>query len=330
MPHKNFYQFKAENNFDLGFQMGKTFSSFAIDSWNTESLHETWQKKKERAKRFITFNEKFLPEYLDEIRGYAEGAGVPLVDMYTLCLEDEVDEDYPEKCTTVITNNGQLFAHNEDWDSQSKDKICVVEKQIKDLSIFELFYCNTLGGNSVSVNSNGYIIGINSLVSKNTRFGLSKNIITRWMQEIKDPNINISELKKIPRSVGYNYNILNKKGDVINIEYNSKHLAVTMTKLPFIHTNHYLTELSVDELNTDKNGTFTRYETAKKNMKSEMNITEIIDLSNDTSSGPQKSIMNERTISKIIVDTKKKVAKIWLLRENELGWVDYDLKKYFI
>ena len=329
MTHKNFYKFKAENNFELGKMMGVTFSDIATRTWATVKTLTDWEIKKGRAKKFITYNEKFLPEYLEEMRGYAEGAAIPLLDMYTLSLEDEVDQDYPNKCTTFISNGGKLFAHNEDWDKESQDRICIIEKTIRELSIFELYYCNTLGGNSVSINSNGLVIGLNSLVSRDTNMGLSKNVISRWMQEVKDPLVNIETLKNIPRSVGYNYNIVDTTGHITNVEYNSLKIESGNPPPPFVHSNHYLSPLSISEANTDENGTFTRYETAIKKIIPEMSIEEMIDLSNDASSGPQKSIMNERTIAKIIVDIEKKIAKIWLLREDDLGWVDYDLQNYF-
>ena len=136
------------------------------------------------------------------MKGYAKGAGLPFEDMYVLSLEDEVDEEFTDKCTSMITNSGKLFTHNEDWDAESKNRISVIEKTIGDLSILELYYANTLGGNSVSINSNGIIIGLNSLVSIDTQMGLSKNLICRWMQETSDPDKSIETLKSLPAPWG--------------------------------------------------------------------------------------------------------------------------------
>jgi hypothetical protein len=323
MVHKNFHQFKAKDNFELGLLMGQQFAELTKLTVDRSSVWQDWKTKGERAKKFLRFNQEHFPEYVEEIHGYAKGAGVDFLDLYTLSLEDEVNQDYPEnRCSTLITNNGGLIAHNEDWDKGSEDKICIVEKEIRGLKILELYYYNTLGGNSVSINSNGFVSCINSLSSKDTSVGLSKNVIARWLSETKDPEGDFKKLQELPRSLGYSGNIV-KNGKIWNIEYNSKSAVLTHPSAPFVHTNHYLTVLSSSEANTNVNGTFNRYRIGTEKVKDKMSIEEIEKLTNDKTDGDVLSLMNERTIAKIIIDANNKVAKIWLLREPELGWVDY-------
>lgn len=330
MSHKNFHQFKAKDNFELGLLMGQKFADNAKRAVSESSVWENWKTKVELAKKFLKFNQDYFPEYVEEIRGYAKGAGVDFLDLYTLSLEDEVNHSYEaDRCTTLMTNNGKLISHNEDWEKWSEDKICIVEKQVRDLKILELYYYNTLGGNSVSINSHGFITCINSLTSKDTDIGLSKNVISRWLSETKDPEKDFEKLKELPRSVGYSANIINKNGTICNIEYNSKSAVLTHPVSPFVHTNHYLTNLSESEANTNKNGTFSRYKVAIEKMKDTMSVEEIQSLLSDQTDGAELSIMNERTIAKIIIDLENPptggLAKIWLLREPELGFVDYDI-----
>jgi hypothetical protein len=305
--------------------MGQQFAELTKLTVDRSSVWQDWKVKVERAKKFLRFNQEHFPEYVEEIRGYAKGAGVDFLDLYTLSLEDEVNQDYPEnRCTTLITNNGGLIAHNEDWDKGSEDKICIVEKEIRGLKILELYYYNTLGGNSVSINSNGFVSCINSLSSKDTSIGLSKNVIARWLSETKDPEGDFKKLQELPRSLGYSGNIV-KNGKIWNIEYNSKSAVLTHPSSPFVHTNHYLTALSSSEANTNVNGTFNRYRIGTEKIKNKMSIEEIEMLANDKTDGDVLSLMNERTIAKIIIDTNNNFAKIWLLREPELGFVDYPL-----
>ncbi|MDO8493269.1 MAG: C45 family peptidase [bacterium] len=325
MPHKNFHQFKAKDNFELGTLMGLEFGDIVRQNVASNSVMSDWKTKVERAKKFLKFNQEYFPEYVEEMYGYAKGANVDFTDLYTLSLEDEVTEEYSEKCSTIITSDGMLIAHNEDWEKYAEDKIYIIEKQIRDLKILELYYLNTLGGNSVSINSNGFVICINSLVSKETKMGLSKNVIARWLSETKDPDKDFEKLKSIPRALGYSGNIINSQGKIWNIEYNSSSAVLTRPQSPFVHTNHYLTSLSESEANTNTNGTYNRYRTATEKIKPQMNITEIETLMNDQTDGPVQGLMNERTIAKIIVDLPAKIAKIWLLRESELGFIDYPL-----
>ncbi len=309
--------------------MGAQFSDTAKSFLTITKTESSWNDKLRRSKNFLKLNEQYFPQFLDEMKGYAKGAGLPFEDMYVLSLEDEVDEEFTDKCTSMITNSGKLFTHNEDWDAESKNRISVIEKTIGDLSILELYYANTLGGNSVSINSNGIIIGLNSLVSIDTQMGLSKNLICRWMQETSDPDKSIETLKSLPRAMGYNYNIVNKNGKIWNVEYSSNNLNTSIPNSPFAHSNHYLSDLKNNEGNTNANGTFDRYNSAMAGLKPQMPLNEVTILMGDKTYGDKKSIMNERTIAKIIIDIKNKLAKIWLLREDELGFVDYDLSKYF-
>ncbi len=327
--HKNFYQFIAKDNFELGLMMGQNFADITKQTVDRSTVWEDWKGKVERARKFLRFNQEHFPEYVEEIRGYAKGANVDFLDLYTLSLEDEVNENYIEKCSTLITNDGRLILHNEDWDKGSEDKICVISKQIRNLKILELYYFNTLGGNSVSINSNGFISCINSLTSKETTLGLSKNVIGRWLSETKDPEKDFQKLKDFPRSLGYSGNIIRTDGKIWSIEYNSKDAVLTHPSSPFIHTNHYLTKLHESEANTNLNGTFSRYRVAQEKIKNQMSPEELELLSNDQTDGEVLSLMNERTIAKIIVDLKNRVAKIWLLREPEQGFVDYDLNTIF-
>lgn len=323
--HKNFHQFKAKDNFELGTLMGQAFADTAKIMVDRNSVAEDWKIKIEHAKKFLRYNQEYFPEYVEEIRGYSKGANVDFMDLYTLSLEDEVNEDYPDKCSTLITNGGELIAHNEDWEKYAEDKICIVEKQVRDLKILELYYYNTLGGNSVSINSHGHAVCINSLASKETQMGLSKNVIGRWLSETAEPDKDFEKLKELPRALGYSGNIVSPRYKIRNIEYNSKDAVLTRPNSPFVHTNHYLTALSASEGNTNTNGTYNRYRRGTEKIKPQMNIEEMMLLMNDQTDGPVLSLMNERTIAKIIVDLPNKVAKIWLLREPELGFVDYPL-----
>ena len=74
---------------------------------------------------------------MEELKGYAKGAGVLIDDLWVLSLEDELSE--ADKCTTIITNNGKLIAHNEDWDTNSKDTICVLKKSVKNSGEMEFW-----------------------------------------------------------------------------------------------------------------------------------------------------------------------------------------------
>jgi len=56
-----------------------------------------------------------------------------------------------------------------------------------------------------------------------------------------------------------------------------------------------------------------------------MSVREIMDITNDTTQGPDLSVFNERTIARMIVDLEIRVAYCWLARESDKGWIAYPL-----
>lgn len=325
--HKNFYNTKAKNNFELGLLMGEKFGNFARATIAESKEERDWTTKIERAKQYLNVTEQYFPHYVEELQGYAKGANVEFLDLWTMSLEEDVHQELNDKCTTIITNDGKLISHNEDWDKDSEDSICLLLKTIGDVRIFEIFYFNTLGGNSISINSHGFITSVNTLVQSDKKFGIPRNVIARWLSETKNPDEDSLRLKSMPRSLGFNFNVLNKEGKIWNIEYNSAGAILTKPNSPYVHTNHYLSELKSYEMNDNSSGTFDRYEVANSKVKTQMTISELTDLTNDTSRGAIRSIMKETTIAKTIVDLEKARAYVWLRRENDKGWLEYNLSE---
>lgn len=324
--HDNFYIFKASGNFDLGLMMGKKFSEIAVSTIAHRSQETGWRIKNRRAKYLLDITQKHFPQYVEELQGYADGAKVDFLELWTISLEDEVDYELKgNKCTTIITNEGKLISHNEDWYKSSEDSVCILLKTVNGLTIFEIFYFNTLGGNSISVNSHGFVTSVNTLIHSDKQLGVPRNVIARWFSETKNPEEDIEKLKNIPRSLGYNLNIVDTAGRIWDIEYTSKKVISTNPPSPFVHTNHYLSELKSYELNNNSKGSFDRYMVARERVKRHMSQAELAELANDNSKGGVLSIMNEKTIGKMIVDLNNFSVKVWLLRESEKGWIEYDL-----
>lgn len=324
--HENFFTFAAEDNYELGCMMGAEFSDPARRIFLSRSREATWETEKSKAAKYLAPTRAHFPYHVRELEGYAKGANMDFSDLWTLSLEDEAQEESSDRCTTVITNGGKLICHNEDWDKGSENSLCIVRKEIVDLSILELYYFNTLGGNSISINSNGFITAVNSLSAADARTGIPRNVIARIISETRDPDADIEKFKNIPRASGDNYNIIHREGKIWNIESTAERLQANNPASPFAHTNHYLTELKAYEVDDGSQGTFERLAFARAKIHPRMSIKEVEEFSADESKGPKMSIMNERTIAKMIIDLESSVARIWLGREADKKWIDYDLR----
>lgn len=320
--HINYYSIKAENNFDLGVKLGEIFGSDLREEILKRKENPSWALLVEKSKLYLEQTKKEFPLYLEELDGYAKSADVEFFDLWPLIVGDELEET--DKCTSIVTNEGFLIAHNEDWDYKAKSELSVLKKTINGLTTLELFYSFSLGGSSIAVNSNGYLQAINTLTHNNFQTGVPRNVIARWLSETNNPIKDFERMKKMVRSAGYNHLFVSKFGEVVDIESTASNQMIFEPKAPFIHTNHFLSALKKFETG-EKENSLSRFEFATKNTDENMSTEGLKRIVEDKSLGEDLSVFNERTIGKMIVDFQNRVAKIWLLREESAGWIDYPL-----
>ncbi len=325
MQHKNYFEITTKDNYDLGLQKGKLFGDFARETFLQRKKEHNWIQKVEVAKLEFDITKNQFPQYIEEIEGYAKASNISLPEFWTISLEDDFDYT-DEKCTTVVTNNGKLLSHNEDWEKGSENKIYLLKKTVGSLTTLEFFYINTLGGASVCLNSNGYAMTINTMDSTDRQVGIPRNVIARWLSETKNIKEDFEKLKTVKRSFGYNHIFVNIKGEVWDLESTATEQVLSTPTLPYVHTNHYLVkELQKFEEPRDSGSTYSRYQSACTNVKDNMTVEMLTQLATDNSQGKDMSIYNERTIGRFVIDLEDRLAKVWLKREEDLGWLDYPL-----
>lgn len=323
--HTNFFTFQADTNYELGLQLGSHFRSEVQAKMSVIVRDEAWALTLERAKEYLVATEADFPQYVEEIRGYAKGAAVDFLEFWARSLEDEFSFFRGEHCTSIITNDGKLIAHNEDWATDAADQICIIQKTVDGLTIFELNYFLTLGGNSASINSHGFVQLINTLTHTDWQMGAPRNVIARFMSETGDPVRDFERLRSVKRSTGYNHTIIGLDGAMWNMETTAKHQVLLQPRSPFVHTNHYLSsQLSSFEAAVGAT-TRRRYEVASTRVQPHMSVQQLMDVTNDTTQGPDLSIFNERTIARMIINLEQRVAHCWLAREADKGWIAYPL-----
>jgi len=319
--HKNLYEFKADNNYDLGYSMGSAFKR-EVRVALEKNMDKFWGQKIDLANRFLKMTKPHFPHYVAELEGYAKGAGVEFLDFWTLSLEDDLMlNQQPSKCTSIITNKGLLFGHNEDnTDPNRENDVCLVKKIIGKQITFELYYYNTLGA-AVGINAYGYCHSANTLFNVTKQVGIPKNFSSRYIFDSATPDKTIAELSNFRRACGYNQNIVSKEGSVLNAEITSKEILISNPPLPFVHTNHRLLNGQSDI--SDYHGTLSRLKFGIKNVSEEMSVVEMKELLSNSSLGSALSIGNERTVGKIIFEIERRSVHIMLQREASLGWVEY-------
>ena len=182
------------------------------------------------------------PDFLEEIRAMAEGAGVTFSDLFRLNLTEL--HTYADKCTTVIVpvhspgGRSILIGHNEDWDPKRND-VFILRAHLPELSYVVLSYDGYLPGLSSGRNSFGLCHAINYLRPRDQRIGLPRIFITRFL--VTAPNIQacLKWMTHHPRAFGQGIHMA-QGGRYCGIELTAKRHVLWRPCLPAVHTNHYL------------------------------------------------------------------------------------------
>lgn len=329
MKHKNYYEIRAKSNYDLGTQLGEIFKKDVAKAVREKRGNKNNLKISRKAKELLNVTKRFFPKYIEELKGYAEGAGVDFSELWIITVGAELDSITEEKCTSIVTNKGMLIGATEDCFAEVQDELYLLKKSINNLTIFEIYYSYSLGGDSISINSNGVIQITNTLSHKDSQIGIPRNVIARWLSETSNPEKDFEKLRKLKRSSGYSHTLVTVNGDVDNIELSAKEQILTHTNTPFVHTNHYLSNLKEIQADNFSSGVSTgsteRYHCAMTKVKDEMTVEDMMDLLSNDSDGKKLSIFNERTIGKIVINLANLKTFVWLLRESEKGWIEYPL-----
>ena len=331
MRHRNYHEVEGSNPAECGRQLGRLFGPIVRDYIEYGRDTCDWAQYRRDADDLLSVTARYFPHYIEELEAYAAAAGVSLLDLWTMSIEDELGDDDSEKCTTVITNDGRLIAHNEDWDADSSDDICILKKRCGDVTTLELYYYGSpLGGTALSICSRGYAQAINSLSHADWQEGVPKIVMGRRISELQDTGPELAKLLTIPRSSGFAHSLVDRDGRVTLLESTAKHHVLQQPQLPFVHTNHIVhPKLAEFEGDHDGKSTFRRYDAACGLVCGEMGETSMMRLMSDDSGGKNAGILNRKTIARAIVDLDRRVAKIWLKREQQKGWIDYPIDFFF-
>jgi len=209
--------------------------------------------------------------------------------------------------------------------------IALVSVKLRGTTYLRLQYYGLLNGNCFSVNSHGYVQTATNLTSYHQQVGVPKGLIDRWMSETRDPELDLEKLKKIPKASSFCQNIVymgetpSLCGNVLCLENLADKEVLFHPRVPLVYTN-FIQAREIQDFDGDSpeiSECHQRYNWAMKNVKEDMTAKELEDFCGDESLGDVKSIHNRRTLAKVIVDNSKRVIKVWLRRERDLGYLEY-------
>ncbi|MFW9999106.1 MAG: C45 family autoproteolytic acyltransferase/hydrolase [Candidatus Hodarchaeota archaeon] len=235
-------------NYEIGFQVGQHFKERiknTLDNLPGFKVNKVWDNKNpERLKKVKKISEKYFPQYMEELRGYAEGSGIEFNDIF---IHNYFHMPRVDDCSTGIFKyeNKTLIAHNEDAHPIiGKNAYFLFEKLENGSSFLVYSYPGMLPGVAFGFNSYGIFFCCNSLPDPTKSVGLSRNFLGRNIFEQKSIEDSLLAAQRhTPRSGGVSYNVVSLKANVaVNLETTGNLSYRTDIADRYFHTNHYISE----------------------------------------------------------------------------------------
>ncbi len=213
-----------------------------------DQLQLSWEGAQIQSRKYLPFAEERYPQYVQELEGIAEGADIPLDDIFVLNAMEAVTNDalHLTKCTSLAVNqqrtaNGHVIvAHNEDWLPEDEADIFIIHARPEG----ELpFLAVTYGGLSPNIgfNAAGLAQCCDTVYPTDSRIGVPRVIVSRAVLAARTPAEAIQRTLVPHRAAGYNHLIVHESGEFYNVEVSARHFALQYGLEGFLaHTNHYL------------------------------------------------------------------------------------------
>lgn len=222
------------------------------------TIQLTWEGAQIHSRKYLLFAQEKYPQYIDEMSGIADGAGVPFDDLVVLNSMEAVTMDgiHLDKCTSLAvgedrTSNGHvLVAHNEDWLPEDESDVYLVHATPDDEPAF---LAMTYGGllPNIGLNSAGVAQCCDTVYPNDSRIGLPRVIVSRAILGAESPGEAIRRALAKQRAAGYNHLIAHESGEMYNVEVSARKFAILGSENgAVVHTNHYL-DLEMQKIEVD-------------------------------------------------------------------------------
>lgn len=239
--------------YEMGKAIGKKCSARAVryrKGIADSVLRETgrsWPEAVARAKLYLPFAEGFHADYVQELRGYADGAGMPFEDVFAFCCHELLSPEGFKGCTDMVVNGdiskdgNVLAAHNEDWSSNALETVVLLHaKPSGKPDFFATAYAGILP--SCGMNSAGVSLTGNALSPNDVRLGVPKIFPVRKVLEARRIGEAMEYAMPSERASSYNNIVSDRNGEIYSLEGSATDFApIYAVDGYLVHTNHYIT-----------------------------------------------------------------------------------------
>jgi isopenicillin-N N-acyltransferase-like protein len=285
------------SHYEMGFKLGERCKDLVESMMEDLKIRVkaaglTWDRAVSDARKHLPFAEEFDPAYIEWIRGYGEGSGFKLEDLFVyFCQETE-----GSLCTDIavnkeVTSDGSvLSAHTEDWYPIDEKHLVLIRGKSKGEPAF---LAMTLGGLQIDcgLNSAGISVTQNSLYQSDVRIGVPKTFVARKILASKTIGDAVCAALPEKRGSSYNNNLCDSNGEIYSLEGSATDFCALYAHEGYlVHTNHYLShrmakyETAFEKANVKSPGagvdSIIRYNRALRLLKRELGKITVSSLAN--------------------------------------------------
>ncbi|XP_057828032.2 uncharacterized protein LOC131039339 isoform X1 [Cryptomeria japonica] len=276
-----------------------------------------------------TNNRNKYPRYWNELRGTAEGSGVPFLQVLLLNFRKEIAPFLPEKipaselanaeeCSDnlVLNSSTALVVHNEDASISVIGHVYLVKATLQSGASFTAYtYAGELPSCAFGFNSHGVAFTLNAVPPTKEEVeigGIGRNFISRDLLEAVSIEDALKRVHLPNISVGHSYNLIDvRQRRILNVETASKNRisVLEVGSIPFFHANMYL-HLKIGQAN-DKSSISRQKRAAELPNSS---LVESLSLLGDTSDEKNPIFMQGPilcTLCTAVIDLDQKMLSIY-------------------
>lgn len=213
-----------------------------------DSLELTWDGALIQSRKYMPFTQERYPQYMEELMGIAEGAGVSYDELAVVNAMEAVAMDalHLTKCTSLAVNGDRtadghvLVAHNEDWLPEDEQDVYLVHASPDDEPPW---LAMTYGGllPNIGFNAEGIAQCCDTVYPNDTRIGIPRVIVSRAVLAARNLADAIRGALIPKRAAGYNHLLVHESGELYSVEVSARRFAILYGENGALaHTNHYL------------------------------------------------------------------------------------------
>ncbi len=253
---------EAEGSYyDIGYQIGDRFQENIEtvmkrrQGWIDKLLAITGSEEgKLFSNKLYDITKEHSPQYIEEIRGMAEGSGVDFGLMWAMSIKSELSVFEKENpgCSTVYYKDEEnnWLIHNEDGDKSYSGQMFIVKaKPPSGVDFISLVYPGLLMGVGPSFNSAGIVQTTNYIGTTKVSMGIPRYFLGRGVLEAGNMYEALKIASSKPRAFPWHHNIASfKDGKYLSIEtLPDGRVGIRQPDTsPYLHTNHLINGQTVD------------------------------------------------------------------------------------